>query len=403
MSSQVKSSQVVNIALLGASSKNANMGCMALTYSLLLLLREIENSHNYTFHYFLFDGQRDQSYVCAIAEKLNINPKNICSCSTPPRRLLSLVRHPINNLKFFLNVFRCSFAIDMTFGDSFSDIYGVSWFNYTTSHKLLIEKLGIPMILGPQTYGPYTEASVPKAVKAIKNAAVVMSRDKPSIELVQKIAGITPIETTDIAFLLPYEHKHRIKNAEKVKLGINISGLLVDDQTEKTPVGVELKTHYDDYISNVIKTLVSSGQYEIHLISHVSADYVAIQRIKHLYPYAVVPDMFCDPIEAKTYISGMDIFIGSRMHATIAAFSTGVAVIPAGYSRKFTGLFESLGYKRVIDFQNLQTEEAVNLTLNYVNEYKNLQEEAQKCMEVINTKLAVMKSTFENVILNILR
>ena len=37
------------------------------------------------------------------------------------------------------------------------------------------------------------------------------------------------------------------------------------------------------------------------------------------------------------------------MHACIAAFSAGVPVVPMAYSRKFNGLFGTLGYKRVAD------------------------------------------------------
>jgi polysaccharide pyruvyl transferase WcaK-like protein len=45
----------------------------------------------------------------------------------------------------------------------------------------------------------------------------------------------------------------------------------------------------------------------------------------------------------------MDFFCGSRMHACIAAVSSGVPTVPISYSRKFTGLFESLGYSPVAD------------------------------------------------------
>ena len=41
--------------------------------------------------------------------------------------------------------------------------------------------------------------------------------------------------------------------------------------------------------------------------------------------------------------------MGARMHACIAAFSSGVPVIPMAYSRKFKGLFGTLGYDRTID------------------------------------------------------
>ena len=41
--------------------------------------------------------------------------------------------------------------------------------------------------------------------------------------------------------------------------------------------------------------------------------------------------------------------MGARMHACIAAFSSGVPVVPMAYSRKFAGLFGTLGYERTVD------------------------------------------------------
>ena len=63
------------------------------------------------------------------------------------------------------------------------------------------------------------------------------------------------------------------------------------------------------------------------------------------------PD-FASPSAAKSYIAGLDFFMGARMHACIAAFSSGVPVVPMAYSRKFAGLFGSLGYDHTVDCQS---------------------------------------------------
>ena len=62
-----------------------------------------------------------------------------------------------------------------------------------------------------------------------------------------------------------------------------------------------------------------------------------------------VAPAFTSPSEAKSYIAGLDFFMGARMHACIAAFSSGVPVVPMAYSRKFAGLFGSLGYDHTVD------------------------------------------------------
>jgi polysaccharide pyruvyl transferase WcaK-like protein len=71
----------------------------------------------------------------------------------------------------------------------------------------------------------------------------------------------------------------------------------------------------------------------------------------------VAPD-FKSPSEAKSFIAAMDFFTGARMHACIAAFSSGVPVVPFAYSRKFNGLFSSLQYEFVADGRFVTTEEA---------------------------------------------
>ena len=47
--------------------------------------------------------------------------------------------------------------------------------------------------------------------------------------------------------------------------------------------------------------------------------------------------------EIKSVIGQCDFFIGSRMHACIAALSQGIPAVGLAYSKKFRGVFESIG------------------------------------------------------------
>ncbi|MFU8778597.1 MAG: polysaccharide pyruvyl transferase family protein [Roseovarius sp.] len=75
------------------------------------------------------------------------------------------------------------------------------------------------------------------------------------------------------------------------------------------------------------------------------------------FPSVTVAPGFTSPSEAKSYIAGMDFFMGARMHACIAAFSAGVPVVPMAYSRKFAGLFGALGYNETVDCTSQSAEE----------------------------------------------
>lgn len=133
------------------------------------------------------------------------------------------------------------------------------------------------------------------------------------------------------------------RSKDKIQVGLNVSGLLLSDKTESTPLLIKLKTSYDTYIRGVIDWLLTENRYSIYIIPHVGND--GSDYVRKLYGDQLnYCEAYDDPISAKNKISQMDIFIGARMHATVAAFSSGVATIPTAYSRKFAGLYSNLGY-----------------------------------------------------------
>lgn len=95
-------------------------------------------------------------------------------------------------------------------------------------------------------------------------------------------------------------------------------------------------------------------------------------------------EMYQNPMDIKSKISEFDIFIGARMHATIGAFSSGVATIPTAYSRKFNGLYESVEYPYIVDLLNSSTEENLEMTKMYIKDYVKLKVAAEKSMDYIN-------------------
>ena len=132
------------------------------------------------------------------------------------------------------------------------------------------------------------------------------------------------------------------------------------------------------------------------MIPHVGED--AGKRFSADYPEFIVCSRFETPIEAKNFIAGMDIFIGARMHATVAAFSSGVATIPTAYSRKFSGLYNNLGYDCIVDMQKLTTEQALELTMDYINNYEELIQKRNICIGEIDKKSEETIQLFERVL-----
>lgn len=156
-----------------------------------------------------------------------------------------------------------------------------------------------------------------------------------------------------------------------------------------------LKVDYKEYISTLIKKLLDSG-FEVHLIPHVITkndknvenDVSANEELKRIFSGIITAPSFTNPVEAKNYISSMNIFIGARMHATIGAFSSGVITIPFSYSKKFEGLFGNVGYPYVIDARKIKTQEAIDKTIEYIENQDSLMasqtQAMQKIQEILN-------------------
>lgn len=385
------------IAIFGAPCNNTNLGCMALTYSLIHLLEELAAEENDAFQYYIFEGNPSKKATERVEDELNLQRGKLVSFPLfYIKDLMRFVAFAPHNVKLLHALKECDVAIDMTQGDSFSDIYGEERFNLSSNIKQLVEGVGIKLILGPQTYGPYQkEKNANKAGKILQSARCIMARDRLSGELVKKISGKNAIVTTDLAFQLPW--KQQKFNDDVKKVGVNVSALLVKNKIESTQTRFELKTDYDQYLTELLKWLCDN-QYEIHLIPHVSEDYVAAQKFHSIFPQTVLEEMFETPMAAKSLISGMDIFIGARMHATIAAVSSGVATIPLAYSPKFQSLFELIGYNHVVDMQTMSTTCALEMTKNLVLSENSVANDAVHSAEVCEGYKIITKNCLRTAI-----
>lgn len=378
----------MKIGLMGCEFVSPNKGCEALTYSLLKILNDIKEIEDNTVIYNFSGtdlGEIPNSYKRF--SFINVTPS-------------------LRDIKFtYLRAIKnCDLILDVTMGDSFSDIYSKVYYNLLVRNKNITQKLCKNFILLPQTYGPFSDAnSAKKAKKIIKNATKVYCRDKMSQDLLINEFGVSnSILTTDLAFFLQY-NKSKYKLNKSKKIGINISGLLYKGGFESTNQ-FDLKMDYKKYIDMILDRYSNSKEYEVHLIPHVidksinsyDDDYKISKKLQEKYKNCILAPVFENPIDAKSYISNMDIFIGSRMHSTIAAFSSGVVTIPVSYSRKFEGLYNSFGYEYVINGRMETTEKAIDKTVYYINNNQKLKLSQKKCNQIIEEKKEVFLNDIKN-------
>ncbi|MFO0384281.1 MAG: polysaccharide pyruvyl transferase family protein [Pirellula sp.] len=271
----------------------------------------------------------------------------------------------------------CDMILDISGGDSFSDIYGWKRFASVVGTKRLAVQRRKPLILMPQTYGPYREA-VPRSIAAtaVKYADMCWARDERSFAILKDLLGSSfdgerHRVGVDVAFLLPLRrldagtpgNKELIQfiNTDRTQepvIGLNISGLIFNDP-DAARNNYHFKADYNQTIQSIIERFLKQTNCKLVLIPHVmilnnvESDTDAMKKLigplQTRYPGRVqLATNRMDQGEVKWLISQMDWFCGTRMHATIAGLSTKTPTATINYSDKAKGVFESCGMGSVV-------------------------------------------------------
>ena len=266
-------------------------------------------------------------------------------------------------------------VVDIGGGDSFAEIYGPKRFAFQMMAKSQVLAAGVPLVLAPQTYGPFTRQPYRALASwAIRNAALVVARDPTSQRVAQAISRREVGLATDVAFRLPYT-----QSAERNAFcAVNASGLLWADAGVSAP-RFPLAYDYRAATRGTISALLARGE-QVRLFTHAVStgdtrddDGAVADLLAKEFPQAErIPD-FAHPSDAKSFISGAKLVVSARMHACIAAYSTGVPVAPLAYSRKFSGLLgETLGYSEVIDVETPSAEAVVAACMSVLDRHEAL-------------------------------
>lgn len=360
----------MKVGFLGIQCDTANLGLAALAYAGVELVAQVVPGEA---EFVLFSINSDTE-LARMQESLHLTDKRIRAVPfyhKQPRAMLNSVRE----------IAACDAVIDFTGGDSFSDIYGMKRLMRKLFHKQLVLATRTPLVLAPQTYGPLQHwEGRPWFRHVVNNAALVFTRDDLSAEFLGTLTKREVLVATDVAVTLSWDDVlYDFPASGPTRVAVNVSGLLwAGGYTGNNQFN--LTADYRTYCRELVTSLITAGR-EVHLVPHVLSrpwergeedDFRAAQQIQDEHPECILAPAFASPVEAKSYISGMDAFVGSRMHATIAAFTSGVPTVPAAYSRKFAGFFGNLGYPVVVDLTTESTPEAVALTLSYLADLDGL-------------------------------
>lgn len=263
-------------------------------------------------------------------------------------------------------------------GDGFSDIYDDASFIKRMNQTFILWKRNIPLIILPQTIGPFEKKeNYELAVKILRYAKDIYVRDSKFIPELKKL-GLQYTQTKDISsFMSPEPWNIEILPNS---IGLNVSGLAYSNNFNGLEGQFDL---YPELVNCLINHFRNKGCV-IYLIPH-SYDYnepIADDDMiacRHAYnrlidkSNVVLIDKDMTSPQIKYVISRMSFFIGARMHANFAAIYTGVPVFGTAYSYKFEGAFDANGLdgkKQTAMINNLKKDE-IKSYISKVETYYN--------------------------------
>lgn len=302
-------------------------------------------------------------------------------------------RYMVSPAGYLADLSKLDILLDIGAGDSFTDIYPDRRFAYIMATKALAIWRGKRLVLSPQTIGPFSRQPHSRlAAWACRKAAVVFARDPLSFDVLKRLAPAADARLAiDVAFALPFDRAPR-RTDGCVQVGINVSGLLMaGGYTGANEYGLTID--YAELTRAAIRAFLAMPGVDVHMVPHVLSpgaaedDGVVADQLKLEFPALHRHPDFKSPSDAKSFISGLDFLVGARMHATIAAYSSGVPVVPISYSRKFEGLFGGLQYPWLVPAKGMTTNEALAFILKAFDSRPRMAEDIALGSPVVATGL----------------
>lgn len=428
-------SKIKRIGFMGASLDTGNMGVSALAASVVSIILNLKPDAEIL----LFIGNRSSQpqEVQLSDRKIKISVVNY---RLSPKARLSehlfwilvlailwriiplkyIQKKIIQSNRWLSNLDSCDFVGEICGGDSFSDIYNIRRFIFTILPDIIVLLMKKELILLPQTYGPYKSFLARRIAQfLLKHAKYIYARDKEGLSVVEKLMNKPDSMSNlsfcpDVAFSLDsvIPKKQDIEpqistNQMKGLIGININGLLYNGGYSRANM-FGLKLDYQEVVQRLIQQLLDNTTVDILFVPHTFGPSGNINSdpdaTKAVYEMIELPDRQrihrvtsqYSPHELKGIINQCNFFIGSRMHACIAALSQHIPTVGIAYSRKFIGVFNSIGVSElVIDARNINTIDAIEKVINL---YQSRENYIAHLKDNVNKAKELLTSTFKSML-----
>jgi colanic acid/amylovoran biosynthesis protein len=426
------------VLLLGAAFDTGNLGVNALASGTIASVLhtwpgariDLLDYGKEPLTYQAWDGKRDvpvklinlrfskMAYLRNNIARLLLTVLGLKAVPSASLRRKCLARNP-----YLKQILEADLVLAISGGDSFSDIYRLPRLFYGAFPQILVLWLNKPLVLLPQTYGPF-KTGVARIIARyiLRRARRVFSRDEAGQQVVAELLNEPPGRVQfayDMAFALeaipPREAGALalIENLRKsqVLAGLNVSGLLYGGGYGKKDF-FKGALDYRELVDEVIRFLIEDQKADVILVPHVFSavanvndeigDNTACQdvfkRLAGKYPGRLhLAEGTFNQHEIKYVIGQCDFFLGARMHACIAAISQCVPAISFAYSRKFLGVMKSVGAEDlVVDFMKSNLEEAMSAVKKNFYARRQIRERLQKTIPLVKDRVLNLLAGLEH-------
>lgn len=355
----------MRVLVLWAEGRNANLGVSALAQGMASLARQVWGEDTRIEFQDFGPSESGVSFGGTTVARDLLSPR------------VGPVAHRLRNFDVVL---------DTGAGDSFTDAYGLKRLAIMTYVQRTAHRLGIPIVLGPQTIGPFSSAFGRALARAnLARAASVIARDSVSGHAAEQLGRAPDVVATDVVFALPRQSVTKTRDVV-----LNVSGLLWSKNPHIDHIAYRAAVH------TTIRGLRQAGR-DLTLLAHVVGPDVPMNALAALDNDTPVLSMlrreyshhgleFVAPkslVEARQVVGSAQIVLASRMHACLNAISMGTPAIALAYSRKFAPLMEDLGWRHSLDLRQ-QPDFAPQL-MSYISDASESFRLAQEVPAVLET------------------
>jgi|GEM_PF-1396405 len=302
------------------------------------------------------------------AYSIRIAAAIILSLAIRTAMMFGVPPHILAKERFCREVLSSDVIIDLS-GDSLSDRGSHATVNLMGI--LLCMVLGKPIVCHSQSMGPFSRWTMPLARFILSRTDIITVREQISHDYLLGI-GLDPSRIWifgDCAFNLSPAADSRVDeimsslglrpNADGLIIGISVSAFMAEFQAGRREDSCLSVTPYMNVVKTIAETLHDTNpQAQFILVPHVIAPGHWIRDDRWACE-ELAKKMGCEPHvhilssdytaeELKGIIGRCDFFIGSRMHACIAALSQTVPTVALSWSHKYIGIMDRLGMKRYV-------------------------------------------------------